>query len=59
MMSKIHQELMEEMRKEVDRMRLELRQELLSQQLCVEPTIETLLSSASKSIKGSCATPTT
>ena len=38
---------------------LELRQELLSQQLCVEPSVQALISLAPKSTKGSCATPTT
>ena len=44
MKTKIHEELLEEMRKETDRMRLEIRkendrmrQEFLSQQLCAEP----------------------
>jgi len=36
MTTKIREELMEEMRKEIDRMRLELRQEFLSQQVCAE-----------------------
>jgi len=49
---------MEEMRKETDRMRLELRQEFLSQQVCAEP-IQPLVSPAPKSTKGSCAAPTT
>jgi len=58
MTSKIRQELMEEMRKETDRMRLELQQEFLSQQVCVEP-VEALVRPAPKSTKGSCAAPTT
>jgi len=58
MMSKIRQELMEEMRKEAERMQLELRHEFLSQQVCVEPA-EALVSPAPKSTKGSCAAPTT
>jgi len=58
MTSKIREELMEEMRKEIDRIRLELRQEFLSQQVCVEP-IQPLVSPAPKSTKGSCASPTT
>jgi len=65
MKTKIREELMEEMRKETDRMRLEMRkendrmlQEFLSQQLCVEP-IQPLVSLTPKSTKGSCATPTT
>jgi len=64
MKTKIHEELMEEMRKETDRMRLEMRkendrmrQEFLSQQLCVEP-IQPLVSPTPKSTKGSCAAPT-
>ena len=40
-------------------MRLELRQELLSHQLCVESPVQVLVSLAPKSIKGSCAAPTT
>jgi len=40
-------------------MRLELRQELLSQQLCVEPVVHALVSPAPKSTKRSCAAPTT
>jgi len=58
MTSKIRQELMEEMRKEADQMRLELRQEFLSQQVYVEPT-KALVSPAPKSTKGSCVTPIT
>jgi len=65
MKTKIHEELMEEMRKETDRMRLKMRnendrmrQEFLSQQLCVEP-IQPLVSPSPKSTKGSCAAPTT
>ena len=58
MTSKIREELMEEMRKETDRMRLELRQGFLSQQVCAEP-IQPLVSPAPKSTKGSCAAPTT
>ena len=46
------------MRKEAERMRLELRQEFLSQQVGAQPT-EALVSLALKSTKGSCATPTT
>jgi len=55
MMNEIRQELMEEMKKKTKRMRLELRQEFLSQQHCVEP----LVSPASISTKESCAPPTT
>jgi len=65
MKTKIHEELMEEMRKETDRMRLEMRkendwmrQEFLSQQLCAEP-IQPLVSPTPNSTKGSCAAPTT
>jgi len=65
MKTKICEELMEEMRKETDRMRLEIRkendrmrQEFLSQQLCADP-IQPLVSPTPKSTKGSCATPTT
>ncbi|XP_068499998.1 uncharacterized protein [Phaseolus vulgaris] len=65
MKTKIHEELMEEMGKETDLMRLEMRkendrirQEFLSQQLCVEP-IEPLVSPTPKSTKGSCAAPPT
>ena len=46
------------MRKETDRMRLELPQEFLSQQLCAEP-IQLLVSLAPKRTKGSYAAPTT
>jgi len=59
MTSKIRQELMEEIRKEVDRIRLELRQELLSQQFCAELAIQALVSPTLNNTKGSCATPTT
>ena len=62
---KIREELMEEMGKETDRMRLEMRkendrmrQDFLSQQLCAEP-IQPLVRPTPKSIKGSYATPTT
>jgi len=58
MTSKIRQELMEEMRKEADRMQLELRQEFLSQEVYAKP-VEALVSLAPKSTKGSCVTPTT
>jgi len=65
MKTKIREELMEEMRKETDLMWLEMRkendrmrQEFLSQQLCVEP-IEPLVNPTPNSKKGSCATPTT
>jgi len=65
MKTKIREELMEEMRKETGRMRLEMRKEndrmrqvFLSQQLCVEP-IQPLVSPTPKSTKGSCAAPTT
>ncbi|XP_068490397.1 uncharacterized protein [Phaseolus vulgaris] len=65
MKTKIRGQLMEEMRKETNRMRLEMRkendrmrQQFLSQQLCVEP-IQPLVSLTPKSTKGSCATPTT
>ena len=65
MKTKIREELMEEMRKETDRMRLEIRkqndrmqQEFLSQQFCAEP-IQPIVSPTPKSIKGSCAAPTT
>jgi len=65
MKTKIREELMEEMRKETDRMRLEMRkendrmrQEFLLQQLCAE-LIQPLVSPTPKSTKGSCATPTT
>jgi len=65
MKTKIGEELMEEMRKETDLMRLEMkkenyrmRQEFLSQQLCAEP-IQPLISLTPKSTKGSCATPPT
>jgi len=65
MKTKIREELMEEMRKETDLMRLEMRkendrmrQEFLLQQLCAEP-IEPLVSPTPKSIKGSCASPPT
>jgi len=54
MKTKIHEELMEEMRKETNRMR----QEFLSQQLCAEP-IQLLVSPTPKSTKGSCVAPTT
>ena len=54
MKTKIREELMEEMRKETDRMR----QEFLSQELCAEP-IQPLVSPTPKSTKESCATPTT
>jgi len=57
MMSKIHQELMEEMRKEADPMWLELRHEFLSQQVCAEP-VEVLVSPIPKSTKGICVAPT-
>jgi len=59
MRNKLRQELMEEMRKEVERMQLELRQKFLSQQLCVELPVQALVSPAPKSTKESCATPTT
>jgi len=49
---------MEEMRNDTDRMRLELRQEFLSQQVCVE-SIQPLVSPAPKSIKRICVAPTT
>jgi len=65
MKTKIHEELMEEMRKETDRMQLEMRkendrmrQEFLSQELCAEP-IQPLVSPTPKSTKGICAAPTT
>ena len=65
MKTKIREELMEEMRKETDLMRLEMRkendrmrQEFLSQQLCAE-SIQPLVSPTPKSTKGSCAAPTT
>ena len=65
MKTKIREELMEEMRKEIDPMRLEMRkendrmlQEFLTQQLCAKP-IQPLVSLTPKSTKGSCATPTT
>ena len=65
MKTKIREELMEEMRKETNLMRLEMRkendrmrQEFLSQKLCVGP-IQPLVSSTPKSTKGSCAAPTT
>ena len=58
MTSKIHQELMEEMRKKVDWLRLELRQKFLSQQVCVEP-VQALVSPSPKSTKRSCVAPTT
>jgi len=65
MKTKIREQLMEEMRKETNRMRLEMRkendrmrQQFLSQQLCVE-LIQPLISLTPKSTKGSCATPTT
>jgi len=65
MKTKIHEELMEEMRKEIDLMQLEMRkendrmrQEFLSQQLCAEP-IQPLVSPTPKSTKGTCAAPTT
>ena len=54
MKTKIREELMEKMRKENDRMR----QEFLSQQICVEP-IHPLVSPTPKSTNGSCAAPTT
>jgi len=60
MKTKIREELMEEMRKETDQMRLkmrkkndQMRQEFLSQQLCAEP-IQPLVSPTPKSTKGSC-----
>ena len=56
--NRLREELMEEMRKETERMNGELRQEL-SQQLCGELPIQTLVSPAPKSTKGSCAVPTT
>jgi len=56
--SKIPQELMEEMRKETEWVRLELRHEFLSQQVYAEP-VEAQVSPTPKSTKGSCATPTT
>jgi len=65
MKTKIREELMEEMRKETDLMRLEMtkendrmQQEFLLQQLCVEP-IQPLVSPTPKSTKGSCGAPTT
>ena len=65
MKTKIREELMEEMRKETDLMRLEMRkendrmrQEFLSQQVCAEP-IEPLVNPTPKSTKGSCAAPPT
>jgi len=65
MKTKICDELMEEMRKETDLMRLEMReendrmrQEFLSQQLCAEP-IQPFVSPTPKSTNGSCAAPTT
>jgi len=65
MKAKIPVELMEDMRKETDRMRLEMRkendrmrQEFLSQQLCAE-LIQPLVSPTPNSTKGSSATPTT
>jgi len=65
MKTKISEELMEEMRKETDRMRLEMRkkndrmrEEFLSQKLCAEP-IQPLISPTPKSTEGSCAAPTT
>ena len=58
MTTKIREELMEEMRKKTDRMRLELRQEFLSQQVCDEP-IQPLFSPTPNSTKGSCVTLTT
>ncbi|KAK7327227.1 hypothetical protein VNO80_31592 [Phaseolus coccineus] len=57
MEQRLRKELMDEMRRETEKMRLELRQEI-SQQLCAEQPIQTLLSPAPKSIKGSCAAPT-
>jgi len=54
MKTKIREELMEEMRKETDRMR----QEFLSQELCAEP-IQPLVSPTPKSTKGSCVAPIT
>jgi len=65
MKTKIREELMEEMRKETDLMRLEMRkkndqmrQVFLSQQLCTE-SIQPLVIPTPKSTKGSCAAPTT
>jgi len=65
MKTKIREELMEEMRKEIDRMWLEMRkendrmqQEFLSKELCAE-SIQPLVSPIPKSTKGSCAAPTT
>jgi len=49
---------MEEMRKETEQVRLELQQEFLSQQGCVE-LLEAHVSLAPKSTKGSCVAPTT
>ena len=64
MKTKIHEELMDEMRKETNRMRLEMRnendrmrQEFLSQQLCAEP-IQPLVGTTPKCTKGSCAATT-
>jgi len=59
MKTKLRQELMEKIRKEAERMRLELQQQLLSQQICAEPPVDALVNAAPKSTKGSCATPTT
>jgi len=58
MTSKIREELMEEMRKETDWIRLELRQEFLSQQVCAEP-IQPPVIPTLKSTMGSCAASTT
>jgi len=57
-MSKTRQELLEDMRNEADRMRLELRQEFLSQHVYAE-SVEVLVSPAHKSTKGSFAAPST
>ena len=45
------------MRKETERMKLELQQKLLSQQLGAEAPIQMLVSPTAKSTKGSCAAP--
>ena len=49
---------MEDMRKEANRMQLELWQEFLSEQVYAEP-VEALASPAPNSAKGICAAPTT
>ena len=56
--NKIRQELMEEMRKETERVRLEYQLEFLSQEHCAE-LLEPHVSLAPKSTKGSYATPIT